>query len=156
MSGLKEMGKKISIGRLKWVLQTAMPQRGDFRLFLDGDPITPPEIDEPLAKLVIGKDVIQMSKPCPEGLIAREDTSESEDSIHRYGVYHDRLLGRITGYIEIFKDELDAGKEKFGQSNGFFVYVHGRQVNVDDLGFGIERNLLRHGTFLKVPNGCPH
>lgn len=147
MSGLKEMGKKINIGRLKWVLRTAMPQRGDFRLFMDGDPITPPESDEPLSKLVIGRDVVQMSKPCPEGLIAREDTSEPEDSVHRYGVYHDELLGRITGYIEIFKDELDAGKEKFGQSNGFFVYVHRRQVNVDDLGFGIERNLLRHGTF---------
>jgi hypothetical protein len=147
MSELKDMGKKISIGRLKWILRTAMPQRCDFRLFLDGEPITPPETDEPFMKLVIGKDVIEMSKPCPEGFIAREDTSEPADSIHRYGVYHHDLLGRITGYIEIFKDEIDAGKEKFGQSRGFFVYVHGRQVNVDDLGFGIERNLLRHGTF---------
>jgi len=147
MSGLKDMGKKISIGRLKWILRTAMPQRGDFRLFLDGDLITPPKIDEPLVRLVIGKDVIQMSKPCPDGLIEREDTSEPPDSIHRYGVYHERLLGRITGFIDIFKDELDTGKYKFGQSNGFFVYVHNRQVNVDDLGFGIERNVLRHGTF---------
>jgi hypothetical protein len=72
------------------------------------------------------------------------------DSIHRYGVYHGKLLGRITGSIEIFKDELDAGKDKYGQSSGFFVYVHGRQVNVDDLGFGIERNLLRHGTFSRL------
>ncbi len=147
MSGLKYMGKKIKIGRLKWVLRTAMPQRSDFRLFLDGDPITPPKMDEPLETLVLGKDVIQMSKPCPEGLIAREDTSESPDSDHRYGVYHESLLGRITGFIEIFKDELDRGKPKFEQSSGFFVYVRGRRVNVDDPGFGIERNLLRHGTF---------
>ncbi len=147
MSGLKDMGEKIKIGRLKWVLRTAMPQRSDFRLFLDGDPITPPEMDAPLAKLVLGKDVVQMPKPCPEGLIEREDTSESEDTVHRYGVYHDELLGRITGYIEIFKDELDRGKPRFEQSSGFFVYVRGRRVNVDDPGFGIERNLLRHGTF---------
>lgn len=149
MSGLKEMGKKVKIGRLKWVLRTAMPQRSDFRLFLDGDPVTAPESDEPVAKFVIGKDVtIQKSKPCPEGLIEREDTNEPEDSIHRYGLYDDDgLLGRITGYIEIFKDQLDTGKPKFEQSNGFFVYVHGRRVNVDDPGFGIERNLLRHGTF---------
>lgn len=148
ISGLKDMGKKVKIGRLKWVLRTAMPQRSDFRLFLDGDPITPPKMDEPLAKLVIGKDVIQMAKPCPESLIEREDTNEPADSIHRYGLYDDDgLLGRITGYIEVFEEELGRGKDKFGQSNGFFVYVHGRQVNVDDLGFGIERNLLRHGTF---------
>nr|VFJ64197.1 MAG: Restriction endonuclease [Candidatus Kentron sp. FW] len=147
LSGLKDMGKKIKLGRLQWVLQTAMPQRNDFRLFLDGEPITPPEIDPPREKLVIGKDVIRMPKPCPEGLMEREDETESDDSVHRYGLYHDELLGRITGYIEIFGDDLDRGKDKFGQSSGFFVYVHGRQVNVDDPGFGIERNLLRHGTF---------
>ena len=147
MSGLKDMGKKVKIGRLKWVLRTAMPQRSDFRLFLDGEPITPPEMDNPLTKLVLGKDVVQMPTPCPEGMIEREDTKESEDSVHRHGIYHDELLGRITGYIEIFKDELDTGKPKFEQSSGFFVYVRGRRVNVDDPGFGIERNLLRHGTF---------
>ena len=147
MSGLKKMGKEVKIGRLKWVLRTAMPQRSDFRLFLDGDPITPPDMDEPLARFVIGKNVVQMPKPCPEGLIEREDTNEREDSVHRYGVYHDELLGRITGYIEVFADEIDRGKPKFEQSSGFFVYVHGRRVNVDDPGFGIERNLLRHGTF---------
>jgi hypothetical protein len=147
MSNLKDMGKKIKIGRLKWVLRTAMPQNNDFRLFLDGDPITIPEMAPPLAKLVLGKDVIQMSDPCPSGLIAREDPNENEDSTNRYGVYHEDLLGRVTGYIEVFQDELDRGKEKFEQSSGFFVYVRGRRVNVDDPGFGIERNLLRHGTF---------
>ncbi len=147
MSSLKDMGKKIKIGRLKWVLRTAMPQQSDFRLFLDGDPIKAPKMDPCLKKLVLGRDVIQMSTPCPAGLIAREDESESEESIHRYGVYHEELLGRITGYIEIFANELGTGKEKFEQSNGFFVYVRGRRVNVDDPGFGIERNLLRHGTF---------
>ncbi len=150
MSGLKNLGKKVKIGRLRWVLRTAMPQRSDFRLYLDGDLIAPPETDPPLAKIVIGKDVIQLSPPCPEGLIEREDTSEPEDSVVRHGVYHDELLGRISGYIEIFKDELDRGKPKFEQSSGFFVYVHGRRVNVDDPGFGIERNLLRHGTFSRL------
>jgi hypothetical protein len=147
MSSLKDMGKKVKIGRLKWVLRTAMPQRSDFRLYLDGNPITPPEMDPPLVKMVIGKDVIQLSPPSPQGLIAREDTGEPEDSVHRHGVYHDDLLGRISGYIEIFQDELDRGKPRFEQSSGFFVYVRGRRVNVDDPGFGIERNLLRHGTF---------
>lgn len=114
MSNLKEMGQKVKIGRLRWVLRTAMPQRSDFNLFLDGDPITSPEIDPPLRKLVLGKDVIQMPSPCPTGITAREDANEPEESIHRHGVYHEELLGRITGYIEIFRDELDRGKEKFG------------------------------------------
>lgn len=147
MSDLKDMGKKVKIGRLTWVLRTAMPQRSDFHLFLDGNAITPPQMDPPLARIVIGKDVINMSPPCPDGLIAREDTGEPQDSVHRYGIYHDELLGRISGYIEIFDQDLNRGKEKFEHSNGFFVYVRDRRVNVDDPGFGIERNRLRHGTF---------
>jgi len=150
MSDLKDMGKRVQIGRLKWVLRTAMPQRSDFRLFLDGETIIPPELAEPLKKLVLGRDIEQLGKPCPEGFIIREDPNEPEDSAHRFGVYHDALLGRITGYIEIFEDELDRGKPKFERSSGFFVYVRGRQVNVDDPGFGIERNLLRHGTFSRL------
>jgi hypothetical protein len=33
------------------------------------------------------------------------------------------------------------------RSHGFFVYVRERLINIDDAGFGISRNLLRHGTF---------
>jgi hypothetical protein len=149
MSDLKELGAKVSIGRLNWILRTAMPRRTDFRLFLDGDPVTTPETEPPLAKFVIGKDFVQLPEPSPQGLIAREDLGEPKNSIHRHGVYHDEALGRITGHIEIFESDLDRGKEKFEQSSGFFVYVRERRVNVDDPGFGIERNLLRHGTFSK-------
>ena len=147
MSGLKAMGQRIQIGRLKWVLSTAMPQLTDFHLFLDGAPITAPDLDKPVAKYIIGKDIVSMPAPFSGDLEEREDTSEPEDSVHRFGVVHAELLGRITGYIEIYEDELDSGKPKFEQSSGFFVYVRGRRVNVDDPGFGIERNLLRHGTF---------
>ena len=147
MSNLKPLGQKVKMGRLRWVLRTAMPIFSTFNLFLDGEEITPPEIETPLAHLTIGKEIIQMPKPSPDGFIAREDKKLPKDSLHRFGVYHDKLLGRITGYIEVFENELDAGKDKFERSNGFFVYVHDRRVNEDDPGFGIERNLLRHGTF---------
>ncbi|MFZ2147902.1 MAG: ATP-binding protein [Sedimentisphaerales bacterium] len=149
MSGLKPMGRQIKIGTLKWILRTAMPLRSDFKLFLDGEPIESPSLDVlPIKKWVIGKDVEQLPKPCPEGLIAREDPNVPKDSVHRYGLYHEKF-GRITGYIEIYESELDRGKPKFEQNSGFFVYVRERRVNTDDPGFGIERNLLRHGTFSK-------
>jgi len=149
MSGLKPMGRQIKIGTLKWILRTAMPLRSDFKLFLDGEPIESPSLDVlPIKSWVIGKDVEQLPKPCPEGLMAREDPNVPKDSVHRYGLYHEKF-GRITGYIEIYESELDRGKPKFEQSSGFFVYVRERRVNTDDPGFGIERNLLRHGTFSK-------
>ncbi len=63
------------------------------------------------------------------------------------GVFY---LSAKAGYIEVFKDDLDSGKGKFEKNSGFFVFVHKRRVNVDDPGFGIERNLLRHGTFSRI------
>lgn len=144
MSELKEMGRNIELGRLTWILKTAMPQRSDFSLFLNGKNIESPKIQEPWKKIILGKSKNPPS--CPEGFVVREKRSEYKESIHRYGIYHE-LLGRVTGYIEIFENRLDTGKEKFEQSNGFFVYVNERRVNGDDPGFGIDRNVLKLGTF---------
>jgi hypothetical protein len=148
MSGLTEMGKKVRGGRLKWILRTAMPLRDDFRLFLDGDSIKPSKIDRPLIqRWVVGKDIVQLGKPYPSGLEPTENENVPKNSEHRYGLSHDEL-GRITGYAELYEDELSGGKSAaIERSNGFFVYVRGRMINTEDSGFGIERNLLRHGTF---------
>jgi hypothetical protein len=150
LSVLKDMGKKIQRNRLNWILRTAMPLRDDFKLYLDGKLVMPSKIDLPLIqRWIIGKDITanDLKEPCPNGLIATEDVNEPEKSIHRYGLSHD-ILGRITGYVELYQDEITTGKSgEMERSNGFFVYARERMVNVDDPGFGIERNLLRHGTF---------
>ena len=150
MSDLTPMGRKIQRGRLHWILRTAMPLRDDFRLFLNGNLVEPSKINLPLIqKWVIGKDITedQLGKPSPEGLTPTEDENSPVDSIHRYGLSHEQL-GRITGYVELYEDELSSGKSaETERSNGFFVYVRERMINTDDPGFGIERNLLQHGTF---------
>jgi len=151
MSGLTEMGKKVQRGRLKWILRTAMPLRDDFTLYLDGELVEPAQINLPIIRRwVIGKDITTLSKPCPRGFTATEEEAVSPDSIQRYGLSHEEL-GRITGYVELYEDELVGRKsEEIGRSNGFFVYVRGRMINTEDPGFGIERNLLRHGTFSRL------
>lgn len=149
LSKLTEMGKKVQRGRLGWILRTAMPLRDDFKLYFDGQLIEPSKVDYPLIqKWVIGKDIIEdtLGKPCPDGLEPTEDINKDNDSIHRYGLSHE-TLGRITGYIELYQDELSGKSDEIERSNGFFVYVRGRMINTEDPGFGIERNLLRHGTF---------
>ncbi len=154
MSKLKPMGQKITRPRLSWVLRSAMPLRDDFHLFIDGDIIEPAKIDEPLIeRWVIGKDILgdTLRSPCPDDLTVTEDINEPIDSIHRYGLSHP-VLGRITGYIELYENDISVGKSaEMGRSHGFFVYVRGRMINtaVEDDGFGIQRNLLRHGTFSK-------
>src|SRR5205085_10712217 len=91
------------------------------------------------------KDLTTIPKPAPENLEVTEESRATRD--HRYGLSHPDL-GRIAGYAEIYEDPLDSGKStEIERSNGFFVYVRGRLVDIEDPGFGINRNLLRHGTF---------
>ncbi len=53
----------------------------------------------------------------------------------------------MTGYAEAYKDLLAGKSDEIGRSYGFFVYIFGRLINVDDGHFGIDPNELRHGTF---------
>lgn len=148
LSDLKPMAGEIQRGRLTWVLSTAMPLRDDFALFLDGQKIQPAKIKQKrLKRWVLGKDLIELPKPAPDnGEVTVDETADAFSS-DRYGITFPGL-GRVTGYAELYRDPIDTGKsEEIERSNGFFVYVLGRLVNVDDAGFGIDRNKLRHGTF---------
>lgn len=146
MSGLKDLAKEIQKGRLSWVLRTAMPLRDDFTLFLDGDPVTPSKASvKPLHKWVLGKDMNELSKPAPGADELHVDENKLLRSEERYGLVHPSL-GRITGYAEVYGQFLTGGKsEEIGRSHGFFVYVLGRLINIDDDLFGMPA--LRHGTF---------
>ena len=150
LTDLTQMGQKVQRGRLAWILRTAMPLRDDFILYLNGDRLEPSKVDLPIIdRWTIGKDITGeiLRPPAPDDLVAQEDGSKPADAINRYGLSH-QVLGRVTGYVELFRDELTGGKSAdLERSHGFFVYVRGRMINADEPGFGIERNLLRHGTF---------
>ncbi|MGD1078937.1 MAG: ATP-binding protein [Candidatus Sulfotelmatobacter sp.] len=146
MSDLKDMASEIQRGRLRWILQTAMPLRDDFALFLNGEKVPPSKLTaKKVGHWILGKDLTEIPKPAPDDLEVIEEPKALKK--HRYGLNHPEL-GRITGYAEVYEDPLDTGKSTgIERSNGFFVYVRERLVNEDDPGFGINRNLLRHGTF---------
>jgi hypothetical protein len=152
MSELKEMAVDIQRGRLRYVLSTAMPLRDDFKLYLNGEAVLPSKLKATRIRTwVLGKNVKKLPRPAPTDLESTLNEDEPEDSPVRYGLTAPRGLGRVTGYFEIFKELLTTGKsaEMTGRSHGFFVYVRGRLVNIDDEYFGIDRNLLRHGTFAR-------
>jgi hypothetical protein len=147
MSGLKSMATEIQLGRLSWVLRTAMPLRPDFALYLNGDAQQPTKVTEKrLKRWVLGKDPTQLPKPAPsDELEATEDSTA--DSQARYGFTHPSL-GRVTGYFEVYDGSLTSGKSsELGRSHGFFVYVRDRLVNLDDVLFGLPA--LHHGTFAR-------
>ncbi|APZ92643.1 ATP-binding protein [Fuerstiella marisgermanici] len=146
LSRLKEKANEIQEKRLRWILSTALPLRDDFAIWLGGQQVkSSRETRGRIGKWVLGKDIKTLSRPAPDGIKVRKDNSAKADKA--FGLYHS-TFGRVTGYTEAFHDVLTGGKaEETGRSNGFFVYVRGRLVNIEDEYFGLDSNKLAHGTF---------
>jgi hypothetical protein len=147
LSNLKDKVHEIRRGVLEWVLRTALPLRDDFAIYLNGTKLEPSKAGKGLIKKwVLGKDINNLSKPAPDEIEAHEDTTQPANTETRFGLNH-KDLGRITGYVEAYKDLLTGKSDELGRSHGFFVYVLGRLINVADSHFGIKPDELRHGTF---------
>ena len=147
MSSLKDKVHEIKPGTLEWVLRTALPLRPDFGIWLNGKNLEPSKKGKGLLKSwVLGKDLIELPRPSPKGIITSEDENVPPSSEHHFGL-NVPGLGRVTGYAEAYKDLLTGKSDEISRSHGFFVYVYGRLLNVADGHFGISPDELRHGTF---------
>ena len=147
MSSLKPKVHEIKPGTLGWVLRTALPLRPDFEIWLNGQKLeSSKEGKGLLQRWVLGKDLVELPRPSPKPTTVLEDVNVTESSEHRFGLDVPGL-GRITGYAEAYKDLLTGKSDEIGRSHGFFVYVYGRLLNVDDGHFAISPDELRHGTF---------
>ena len=147
MSSLKPKVHEIKPGTLGWVLRTALPLRPDFGIWLNGRALKSSREGKGLLKRwVLGQDLVELPRPSPKPVTASEDVNAAESSEHRFGLDVPGL-GRIAGYAEAYKDLLTGKSDEIGRSHGFFVYVYGRLLNVDDGHFGISPDELRHGTF---------
>ena len=147
MSSLKPKVHEIRIGTLGWVLRTALPLRPDFSIWLNGQALESSKEGKGLIKRwVLGKELVDLPRPGPKSVTMSEDKNVAKSSEHRFGLVVP-TLGRITGYAEAYEDLLRGKSDEIGRSYGFFVYVYGRLLNIDDGHFGISPNELRHGTF---------
>ncbi len=150
LSDLKEKVHEIRRGTLEWVLRTALPLRDDFSIHLDGIKLEPSKAGKGrLKKWIIGKDIDELPKPAPDEIEATEDEDQPKGSERRFALEHP-AIGRITGYAEAYRDLLTGKSDELGRSHGFFVYVLGRLINVQDGHFGISPDELRHGTFGRI------
>jgi hypothetical protein len=150
LSDLKDKVHEIRPGKLEWVLRTALPLRDDFAIYLNGEKLIPSKAGKGrIGKWILGKNIKELPQPAPD-LDIVEDKNQPKDSDTKFALRHE-VVGRITGYVEGYKELLTTGKASdFGRSYGFFVYVLGRLINVDDGHFGIPANELRHGTFGRI------
>lgn len=147
MSDLKEKVHEIRPGVLEWVLRTALPLRDDFSIWYNGKKlVASKQAKGRIGKWVLGKDITELSRPAPKETVPSEDKDLPATDEKRFGLDVPQL-GRVTGYAEAYKDLLSGKSDEIGRSYGFFVYILGRLINVDDGHFGIDPNELRHGTF---------
>jgi len=138
---IKERTKLIKKGRLRWVISTALPLDPTFKVFLNDEEITPSKLEDPKHKeWIIGVDdkVAEDLKfklfkdpdakpPCDRGIMIPD-------------------IGRVCGKFELYKPTITGGKAaELGRSNGFFMVVRRRLVNLDDSLFGL--HALSHQTF---------
>lgn len=150
LSDLKDKVYEIRPGRLEWVLRTALPLRDDFSIFLNGVKLEASKSGRGrLRKWILGKDIDKLPKPAPDEIEAVEDKNLPKGSETRFGLNH-KAVGRITGYAEVYRDLLTGKSDEISRSHGFFVYVLGRLINVEDGHFGISPDELRHGTFGRI------
>lgn len=138
---LKERVKRIKKGRLRWVISTALPLDPTFKVFLNDKGITPSKLEAPKHKeWVIGVD----DKAAEELKFETFEDPDAKPPFNRGIIIPD--IGRVSGKLELYKPTITGGKAaEHGRSNGFFIVVRRRLVNLDDSLFGL--HALSHQTF---------
>lgn len=141
MTELKPKANEIKIGRLKWILSTALPLNPGFELNFNGEKIESSKIKVPIMKKwIIGKD--------DETALRLKDVEckkENEGGQEKYYVDFPNLKG-VNGEFILYEDSLVEGKSaELGRSHGIFLSIRGRLINLDDPLLGMEA--FSHGAF---------
>lgn len=147
MSSLKPKALEIKPGHLGWVLRTALPLRPDFSICLNGEKLKSSKQSKGLIKKwILGKDLTSLPRPAPKEIEKVENKSAKGSIEFKFGLDVPEL-GKVHGYAEAYEDLLTGKSDQVGRSHGFFVYVFGRLINVNDGHFQISPDELRHGSF---------
>lgn len=135
ISDFKPLAFSMRLGVLKRVLATALPMSPQFTLFVNGNRLeSPKELTSPLKTWTIG---IADEVAADQNL---EEVRKKPKGAKIPG------LGPIHGFAELYADPLTGGKsDRWGHSNGIFVTVRGRVINLHDPLFGLPA--LSHGPF---------
>ena len=108
LSDFKDLYQRLQTGTLKWVLSTGLPLHSDFQMWLNGEKLTSSK------ETMIPLKTVTLDKEVPG-------------------------IGPIKGTASIYEKTLIGGKsDQIARSNGFFVRVRKRVINLEDELFGIE------------------
>ncbi len=141
---VKDGTTRIPLGRLRWIISTALPLVPDFRVSLNGEEISPSrESRGTLRTWRIGDD----------DSIAKDKGYEVGDDPSKPKPFDTYVIipgvGPVSGQFTLYEDTLLGGKAgEVGRSHGFFIMVRRRLINHEDPLFGIHP--LSHATFNRL------
>ena len=138
LEDLKQKAHTMELGRLRWVLRTAMPMSPQFRLFLNGEEVRSSKED---FEVVVKFDVKDMPT---ERIDALGTKTKEEWTASDVGLSSGSFPSGISGNVRITRKTLLGKSADVFRSEGFFVYVRGRLVNEEDARFGLHE--LSHAT----------
>lgn len=154
LTDLKPAARGIRVGRLRWILRTALPLNPDFGLYLNDEEIESSKVDgEVLWTFVAGKNESTLAKsddaPWSKGTVVEVETVADDGTTSKAPGIRLPTAGTVWGTAALFKEPLERGKsEDLGRSHGFFIRVRGRLINLDDEDFSLGPE-LRHGTLTR-------
>ncbi|SFE28864.1 Histidine kinase-, DNA gyrase B-, and HSP90-like ATPase [Actinacidiphila alni] len=127
LSDFKKLFEKFKPGVLGWVLRTGLPLSSNFRIYLNSE-------EQRSAKEEAT--ILYFSKiGGPEDKVAEKLGLETTLT----GLKIPGLVGEVSGKATLYEKPLQAGKSmQYGRSNGFFIRVRGRVINLEDELFGLE------------------
>lgn len=135
---LKNKARTMGLGRLRWVLRTAMPLSPKFKLFLNGQEVESSKEDYEIL-VQFGVDEL------PDARLKALKTKTGEEWYVKEGKLANRSFpSGISGNVIVTQRTLAGKSAELIRSEGFFVYVRGRLVNEEDARFGLHE--LSHAT----------
>ncbi|MEG9433362.1 ATP-binding protein [Terriglobus sp. ADX1] len=135
---LKPKAADITLGRLRWVLSTAMPMSTGFHLYLNGTEI---ESSKDGYKSLVDFDLKDLP---PERLKSLNEKTGDNFRIDGDLIVSDTLKLGVRGHVRVTERTLPGKSDDLLRSHGFFVRVRGRLINEEEPFFGMVH--LHHGT----------
>ncbi|MHA7275379.1 ATP-binding protein [Arthrobacter sp. Hz1] len=153
LSNLKPTARDIKLGRLRWVLRSALPLNPEFQLWMNDDEVKSSKVDgEELWSFLAGKQDNTLPKsaerPWGPGEGIEVEVLESGKTVKVPAI---RLpnAGIVRGQATLYRQPLARGRsEDMARSHGFFVRVRGRLINLYEADFSVGPE-LRHGTLTR-------
>ena len=138
LEDLKDKARTMGLGRLRWVLRTAMPLNPGFRLYLNGEEVESSKEDHTILVEFKAGDL-------PTSRIDALSKKTGQEWSTKDGcLFAHSFPSGISGEATVTLQTLGGKSADLIRSEGFFVYVRGRLVNEEDTRFGLHE--LSHGT----------